>query len=107
MSNPNAPHRLTAMFNNLDSIGQVWSLDGNDTPTMFSCMSASGPIAPIYTDNGPITVGQTLTLPYNYDTDEYANQNGGWACTVVRINRKTVTVKSHATGKSHRIEFSF
>lgn len=102
----NHPHRLTATHNGFDSIGLVYSLDGEDQPTMFSIMTASGPIEPIYKDRGPIEKGQRLSLPYNYETDEYATLTGGWMVEVIRVNRKSVTVKAMNTGKTYRVEFA-
>ena len=95
----NAPHVLTSSYNQLDAIGLVHG-------DFYSIMSASGPVKPIYDDRGPVEVGMNLRLPYNYATDEYATQNGGWPVTVIRINRKSVTVKAQ-DGKSYRIEFTY
>lgn len=89
-------HRIRSTFNGLDMIGTVH--DG-----FFRCGSASGPLAPSFTDEGILKVGDVLTLAFNYDTNEYASQTGGWQCEVVRINRQSVTVNSSRTGVNRRI----
>jgi hypothetical protein len=81
---------------NTDQDGQSW----------FNVMSASGPVSDSWTVVGPITVGMTLSLRYNYDTDAYMVPDTVWKCEVVRINRKTLTVKSAETGNLSKLPFA-
>lgn len=98
-------HHLKANSNGLDSFGFVWTLDGEHNGTkMFSMGSATGPVSPIYKDMGPLKAGVQLKLAFDYDTNDYAVKTGGWSCEVVRINVKTVTVKSLATNRTHRLD---
>lgn len=91
------PHIIRSTFNDLDMVGFVYG-------EFFAVGSASGPLAPSFEDRGPVYPGAVLKLAYNYDTDEYASQTGGWFATVVRVNRKSITVKSHDTNTNRRIE---
>lgn len=90
------PHHLRSTFNALDTFGFV-SSDG-----FYSIGSASGPVSPMFDDLGELTLGTELKLAYNYATEEYAIQAGGWKCTVQRINRKSITVV--ADGQPYRIK---
>lgn len=83
-------------------IARVSQPDEHGT-TYWRAGSASGPLGTGWENLGPLEVGQDLNLAYNYDTDEYAVQHG-WPCTVVRVNRVTVTVKSFDTGHTHKVE---
>jgi hypothetical protein len=111
-------HHLRAKSNELDSIGIVWLLD--DDTKMFSQGSATGPLDPIYEDKGELKVGTKLFLAFDYDYDDYVERlstdsykkyligevretKPGWPCEVVRVNVKTVTVKSLVTQELHRI----
>lgn len=91
------PHVIKSTFNGLDMLGFV-------TGEFFRCGSASGPLAPSFTDDGEAAPGRVLRLAYNYDTDEYASRTGGWECNIVRVNRKSITVRSQSTGNTRRIE---
>lgn len=89
------PHRLRSTHNALDSIGFV-STDERGV-SFYRIASATGPVEPMFEDLGELTPGTELKLPFNYETDEYASQFGGWPCLVVRINRKSVTVAALVT----------
>lgn len=97
-------HHLRSRFNALDSFAVVWELPhGDGTSTAYFRMgTASGPVEPMFEDLGELKVGAELRLAYNYATNEYMNQTGGWLVTVKRINQKSITVT--ADGRSHRLE---
>lgn len=80
-------------------IAHVFEADEHGT-VYWRAGSASGPMGTGWKDLGKLTPGQSITLGFNYDTDDY----GTWPCTIIRVNRKTVTVQSVRTDVTHRVE---
>jgi hypothetical protein len=79
--------------NDRDMIARV-----TDDGQFWQAGSASGPVQGFATPR-PCAPGATLTLSYNYAADEY----GSWPVAVVRVNRKSVTVRDGA-GHVERVE---
>lgn len=83
-----------------DMIGYVTKTDDGE---FYQVASASG-MVPKDWDTFPLTPGESIFLSYNYDDEEYTPSDVSWGCDIVRINGKSVTVRSHTSGVNHRIK---
>lgn len=94
-------HRLLLHRTGRHMIATVYDLfpvDGEVVP-YWSAGSASGPMRDFATDMGELLPGDTLNLSYDYEAGDY----GLFRCTVLRVNRKSVSVQSHQTGATVKV----
>jgi hypothetical protein len=74
-----------------------------DGTKFYHIGTASGPLKGHYIDLGPAEEGQTLAYHFDHVNRGFMPSGRTWRCKIVRINRKSVTVRD-TYGNEARIE---